>query len=596
MSSENGNGSTRYRGPASSEPPVNGAGSHAATGAESEEAFSAAETPASAAATAPRTGGRTSRSSHPLQVLIVGAGFSGLCLGYHLRRDGIEDFAILEKAEGLGGTWRDNSYPGACCDVTSLSYCFSFAQKTDWSRKWSPQPEILAYMQECAERFDLMRHIRFGSEVASAAFDEERGVWMVTTASGEQLEARYLVSGVGQLHRPFVPEIEGADSFGGIVFHSARWRHDVDLTGKRVAVIGNAASAIQFIPEVARSAGRVLVFQRTPNWMMRRRDRAYTEREKNLLARHPRLTKLLRGITWMAYEMQFPVFAGRRWASAWYRRMSMRYLEEAITDPQLRAQLTPDYEPGAKRILISDDYYETLAQDHVDLITERIERIDATGVVTADGLHHDADVIVYGTGFRTTEFLVPMQIQGREGRDLNEAWSDGAEAYLGISTSGFPNFFMMYGPNTNLGHNSIIFMIECQTEYIMDCIRKAAAAKLRWIDVRPEIQRFFNNTIQKTLQGRVWAKVGNSWYKNSAGRITNNWSGTTTEYWMRTRRADLSKYEFAVADVTAASAPADTCGEAAGEDATGGHGTGGDGTNHPGGGEPGRRQGERSAA
>jgi cation diffusion facilitator CzcD-associated flavoprotein CzcO len=482
------------------------------------------------------------------RVIVIGAGFSGLCLGYHLERSGIRDFTILEKADRVGGTWRENTYPGAACDVPSITYCFSFAQKTDWSRKWAPQAEILAYMEQCADDFGLRPHLRLGTEVASARFDEGRGVWTVRTTTGEELEAEVLVSGVGQLHRPYVPDIPGLADFEGAAFHSARWNHAVDLTGKRVAVIGNAASAIQLIPQVAKTAGRVHVFQRSANWMMRRNDRAYTEAEKERFARHPWLVRLLRGLTWAAFEAQFPVFAGRELLARRYRSVARQYLEETITDPALRAKLTPDYPIGAKRILISDDYYEALTRENVELVTDRIDRVTPGGIVTADGTERPVDVIVLATGFRTTEFLAPMEIVGRGGRRLTDAWRDGAEAYLGLAVAGFPNFFMTYGPNTNLGHNSIIFMIECQTAYIMDAIRQMRERGVRWIDLSPEVQRTYNEHVQRILAGRVWANVDHSWYKNAAGKITNNWSGTTIEYWWRTRHCDLSKYRLATGD------------------------------------------------
>ena len=483
-----------------------------------------------------------STSSNRLRVIIIGAGFSGLCLGYHLKKTGLADFTILEKADGIGGTWRENTYPGAACDVMSLSYCFSFAQKTDWSRKWAEQAEILEYMEACADEFGLREHLRCGCEVTGAEWDEQRSIWKVSTKDGELYEAEFLVSGVGQLHRPSVPDIPGLDAFEGIQFHSARWRHDVDLSGKTVAVIGNAASAIQFIPPVAEVAKKVVVFQRSANWMMRRRDRTYTDAEKERFAKHPAFTRLCRWLTWAGYESQFPVFAGNRLMSRMYQRMAERYLDETIADESLKRALTPDYPIGAKRILISDDYYDAIARDHVHVITDGVSRVTEHSVMTAGGKEYEADVLILATGFKTVEFLVPMEIKGSGGDELSERWRDGAEAYLGISVAGFPNFFMMYGPNTNLGHNSIIFMIECQTAYIVNCLKQALDGDFKAIDLLPDVQERYNDALQKKLGSRVWASVGKSWYKNAAGRITNNWSGTTTEYWWKTRKPDLSNY------------------------------------------------------
>ncbi len=498
------------------------------------------------------------------EVIIIGSGFSGLCLGHHLKRDGKSDFVILEKDARLGGTWRDNSYPGAACDVPSFAYCFSFAQKTDWSRKWSPQSEILAYTEEVADRFDLRRHVRFNQEVTRASWDERTAEWTVETRSGETWVARHLVSGVGQLNMPAWPDIPGRDTFKGTAFHSARWDHDANLAGKRVAVIGNAASAIQFIPEIAAEVGSLLIFQRSANWMMPRMDREYTEAEHRRFARWPWLAKLYRWSIWARFDLRFPVFAGNRWLGALVRKAAEKHLEEAVPDPVLRKALTPDYPVGAKRLLISDNYYRTLGRDNVRLLTERIERITETGVVTADGTEHQADVLIFATGFRSTEFLVPMEIRGRDGRLLSEEWKEGAEAYLGITVPSFPNFFMMYGPNTNLGHNSIIFMIECQAGYIMSCLGGLERAGATAFDLRPEVSRAFNDRLQERLRDTVWARVSASWYKNKAGRITNNWSGTTTAYWWATRRADLSDYRLSSSAADGnASEPAGTTGRTA---------------------------------
>ncbi len=495
------------------------------------------------------------------RAIIIGAGFSGLCLAYHLGKQGIP-YTVLEKGSDVGGTWRENTYPGAACDIASMSYCFSFAQKSDWTRKWSSQPEILEYIRGCVDDLGIREHIRFDCEVVSAEFDEGRGLWTVRTADGEELEAKVLASGVGQLHRPATPNIAGAADFEGPMFHSARWDHGVDLTGKTVAVIGNAASAIQFIPQIAKTAARLKVFQRSANWMLKRNDRAYTDVEKARFARYPLLAKLYRYRIWFENECKFPVFAGNKIGQDLFHRLAEKHLDEKISDPELRRLLTPDYPIGAKRILISDDYYDALNRDNVELIAAGIDRITPDALVTSSGEKHEVDVIVFATGFATTEFLVPMKITGRNGVRLEEKWKDGAEAYLGISVSGFPNFFMMYGPNTNLGHNSIIFMIECQVAYIMDCIRRLRAGGSSWLDLSEAAQREYNRELQETLAGRIWSRVGSSWYKNAAGKITNNWSGSTIEYWWRTRRADMKNYTLMRADFAVATDSADAANSA----------------------------------
>ena len=478
------------------------------------------------------------------RILIIGAGFSGLCLAIQLKKAGFPDFTILEKADRLGGTWRENTYPGAACDVPSFLYSFSFEPKTDWSRKWSPQPEILAYMEHCAEKYAVLPHVRFGTEVASARFDAEAGVWNVRTSAGESLQAEVLVSGVGQLHRPVLPDIPGLGDFEGVHFHSACWDHGVDLTGKRVAVVGSAASAIQFIPEIARTAGEVRVFQRTPNWMIPRGDRAYGEAEKQRFARLPWLARLYRWSLWLRAELLlYPMIRGRRWAQRMFEKVGRAYLRETIADPSLRKALTPDYPVGAKRVLISDDYYAALARDDVHLVTGSIERLTPTGIRTSDGALHEADVVIFATGFDTNAFLAPMKIEGLDGASLHGCWRDGAEAYLGLSVSGFPNFFMMYGPNTNLGHNSIIFMIECQTRYVIDCVKRIQRKELRYLDVRRDVVEAYNRQMQRELDETVWARIDSSWYKTSQGRITNNWSSSTFRYWWKTRQVDFGAYE-----------------------------------------------------
>ena len=479
------------------------------------------------------------------RVAIVGSGFSGLCLGIQLKRAGIQSFTIFEKEASLGGTWRDNTYPGACCDIPSIFYCFSFEQKVDWPQKWSPQASIREYMDHCGEKYQLLPHMRFGTAVEAAAFDNDAGIWRIRTSNGEEIEAEILVSGVGQLHQPLFPKIPGLDSFGGTQFHSSRWRHDVDLEGKRVAVIGSAASAIQFIPQIARQAANVLVFQRSPNWMIPRGNRDYSEREKRLFENFPLLTRLYRSYLWLRGEiLLYPMIRGNRLLTRMTRRAALENMHSHIQDEGLRRALTPDYPLLAKRVLISDDYYPTLARENVELITEGIQKVNAEGVVTSNGQFHGADVLVLATGFDTTHFLTPMKIEGMGGRSLEAEWKRGAEAYLGLAVPEFPNFFMMYGPNTNLGHNSIIFMIEAQARYIVQCIEKIRRNGLHSLNLRPDVMRAYNEKVQSDLADTAWAKVDRSWYKDDAGRITNNWPHSTFSYWWRTRRVDWSAYRL----------------------------------------------------
>jgi cation diffusion facilitator CzcD-associated flavoprotein CzcO len=477
------------------------------------------------------------------RIAIIGSGFSGICLAIQLDRAGFGDYTIFEKADRIGGTWRDNTYPGAACDSPSFAYCFSFEQKTDWSRKWAPQPEILAYLEHCARKYAVLPRVRFESEIASARFDPERGVWRLRTTAGEESEAEILISAVGQLNRPSLPEIPGLADFAGPAFHSARWDHGCELAGRDVAVIGNAASAIQFVPQIAPRVRRLRIFQRSANWMVPKFDRAYSDRERQRFARHPWLAKLYRWWIWLSFELRWPVFRGNAFLSRQTRRIASRFLRASVRDPALQKTLLPDYPVGGKRILISDDYFAALERANVEVVTEPIARVTRDGVVTRDGRAHPADALILATGFETTSFLAPMRIEGRRGESLHDVWKDGAEAYLGITVAGFPNLFLMYGPNTNLGHNSIIFMIECQTRYIVDCLRQMRERGLAQVEVREDAQRAFNAKLQRELAGTVWARTPRSWYKTASGRITNNWSGSTLRYWWTTRRADLAAYE-----------------------------------------------------
>ncbi|MGD8860036.1 MAG: NAD(P)/FAD-dependent oxidoreductase [Myxococcales bacterium] len=479
------------------------------------------------------------------RIIIIGAGFGGLCMGIGLRRAGIDSFILLEKAASLGGTWRDNTYPGAACDVPSFQYCFSFEQKTDWSRRWAPQAEILDYMEHCADKYGLRPHLRFGAEVQAARFDGEAELWEVTLAGGETLQCEILISAVGQLHRPFIPEILGQDNFTGEQFHSARWNHTCDLRDRDVAVIGNAASAVQLVPEVAKLARRLSVFQRSANWLLPRGERPYPPLARWAFAHVPLAARLHRLWIFLRYEMLWPVIRGKRPGIVRrVERMFRAYLKRQIRDPALREKLVPDYPLGGKRLLISDDYFAALDRDDVALVTDPIDRFTTDAIVTRDGSRHPADCVIYATGFRTTEFLQPMEVTGEDGQRLQDQWQHGARAYLGITVSGFPNFFMLYGPNTNLGHNSILFMLECQCRYVLRCIRELDRRGARTLDVKPAAMEDFDARVQRELSKTVWARTDGSWYRDASGRITNNWSGSTLRYWWMTRRPRFRDYRF----------------------------------------------------
>jgi len=481
--------------------------------------------------------------SSPWTVVIVGAGVSGICAAIKLRQAGITDFIILDKGNRVGGTWRDNTYPGAACDVRSHFYSFSFEPNPDWSRIYSPQPEILAYFEHCVEKYDVGPHLRFGQEVTEATFDEDRGVWSLDVVGGAPVEARTVILGCGQLNRPAFPELQGAGSFKGATFHSARWDHHVDLTGKRVASIGNGASAIQYVPEVAREAGHLTVFQRSANWIVAREDRAYTDKEKQRFRSVPLARLWARWKIYLVNEFDFLAFLKESWLRRRREKAIRAWLEEVIPDPGLRATQTPDYPLGCKRILVSSDYFPALNKSHVDVVTSPIAQIRPDGVETQDGRFFPLDVIIYGTGFETMSFVGPIAVTGRNGRKLDEAWARGAEAHRGITVAGFPNLFVCYGPNTNLGHHSIIFMIECQVRYIVACIREIVGRDLAVFDVREEAMARSNRQIQDAMKKTVWEGGCRSWYKTAEGKVTNNWSGPIIEYWWKTRRPDFTEYE-----------------------------------------------------
>ncbi|MFB4314512.1 flavin-containing monooxygenase [Actinomadura sp. 21ATH] len=473
----------------------------------------------------------------PHDVVIIGSGFGGIGMAIRLRQHGYRDVVVLEKAGGLGGTWRDNTYPGAACDVPSHLYSFSFDRKTDWSRRFPPQNEILDYLRDTAREHGVLPWIRFGTEVTEARFDEDAGYWRLSTTRGE-LAARVVVSACGQLNRPVPPPIPGRGSFRGTAFHSARWDHGTDLAGKRVAVIGTGASAIQIIPEIAREARRLTVFQRSAPYVIDKPDRAYRSWEKALLRSVPGTWELSRARIYSLYESRALGFVKYPRLMELLSRRFRQQLEEQVPDPEMRRKLTPDYPMGCKRILISSDYYPALAEPHVELVTDPIEEIVPAGVRTRDGREFQADVLVYATGFATSGFLAPMKVTGRGGRDLNEAWRGGAEAHLGITVSGFPNLFLLYGPYTNLGHNSIIYMLESQFRYVLGCLRAMLEAGLDWIDVRPDVQDAFGREMQERLRGTVWASGCDSWYMNADGKVVNNWPGFTFAYRRATRRPD----------------------------------------------------------
>jgi len=476
-------------------------------------------------------------------IVIVGSGFSGLCMAIKLKQAGHDDFVVLEKAHDLGGTWRENTYPGCACDVQSHLYSYSFEPNPRWSRMFSPQPEIREYLRHCATKYGITEHIRYGQEVTGAEYDDRARTWRVDLRDREPIVCRALVFGMGPLHIPHIPEIPGLETFAGPTFHSAEWDHSVDLRGKRVAVVGTGASAIQFVPAIAPEVGQLDLYQRTPPWIMPKPDREISARERDLFARFPASQRAWRHAIYWINESRIPGFNNPKLMKL-AQRVPIRHIHKQIKDPELRRKVTPDHTMGCKRTLLSDDYYPALTRDNVDVITDGIAEITEKSVITKDGVEHPADVIIFGTGFHVTDALDAMRLTGRGGVKLSEKWADGMNAYLGTAVSGFPNMFLLIGPNTGLGHSSMIFMIEAQVHYIIDCLRLLSRTKATALDVRPRTQDAFNADVQHRLDGTVWSSGCTSWYLDPNGKNTTVWPGFTWRFWLKTRQAKLSDWEL----------------------------------------------------
>jgi cation diffusion facilitator CzcD-associated flavoprotein CzcO len=470
------------------------------------------------------------------RILIIGTGFGGVAVAHALLAAGFTDLIMLEKAPRPGGVWRDNLYPGCACDIPAPLYSFSHAQNPAWSRRFPPQPEILAYLDACIERFGLADRIRCGTEVAAATWTGT--FWQVTTTTGETLEADVLIPAVGQLSRPIVPRLPG--TFDGPVMHTAGWDATVPIAGQRVAVIGTGASAIQLVPAIAGVAGHVTVFQRTAPWTLPKPDRRYGRTRKALYGSFPALMGPARAGTWLMTVVTGLAVTGNRAAAALLRAVSIAQRHWQVRDPELRRKITPVEPMGCKRVLFTNAWLPALARPDVDLVTDPISAVTPGGIRTADGTEHPADVIVYGTGFAATEILVPIRVTGRDGESLNEVWRDGAHAYLGMAVPGFPNMFLVYGPNTNTGNTSVVFFHEAQARWIVQAVRHLDHSQVP-LEVRPEVAARYDQELQSRLAGSVWASC-RSWYRTAAGRVVTNWPGMAAEY--RRRTACLRPADF----------------------------------------------------
>ncbi|MFF4368569.1 flavin-containing monooxygenase [Streptomyces sp. NPDC001594] len=529
------------------------------------------------------------RGREHVRVAVIGSGFGGLGAAVRLRREGITDFVVLERADSVGGTWRDNSYPGCACDVPSHLYSFSFAPNPDWPRTFSGQPAIRAYLEHVADTFGLRPHIRFGHEVLMMRWDTEELRWEIDTSAGS-FTADVVVSATGPLSDPKMPEIPGLDEFPGKVFHSARWDHDYDLTGKRVAVIGTGASAIQIVPAIAPKTARLTLFQRTPPWVMPRTDRAISSLERRLHRQLPFTQAARRGLLWGIRELQVSAFTKRPNQLGLIESLAKANMARSIKDPALRAKLTPSYRIGCKRILLSSEYYPALARPDVDLVASGLKEVRGSVLVAADGTETEVDAIIFGTGFHVTDMPIADRVVGADGQTLADAWKDGMQALRGATAAGFPNWMTIIGPNTGLGNSSMILMIESQLNYMADYLRQLSLlggggrGGRTALAVRPSAVNQWNRHVQTRMERTVWNTGGcTSWYLDAQGRNTTVWPGTTGEFRRATLTVDLAEYEVvrvrgregaaqrvpATATATAAAAPASA---AAAEPASAGEG------------------------
>ncbi len=486
------------------------------------------------------------RGSTDFPIAIIGAGFAGIGAAFRLKQEGIESFTMFERAGEIGGTWRDNTYPGCACDVQSHVYSLSFEQNPYWSRRFSEYWEIQDYLLGLVDKWELREHLQLNTEIVNAEFDEAAGAWTLTTDGGETFTARVVLAGVGGLVDPAYPTIDGMDDFSGEMFHTARWNHDVDLTSKNVAVVGTGASAVQVVPTIAPEVAKLTVFQRSAGWVVPKFDTEYSARAKRLAVRFPFLLRVSRFLKYWLSEILGPlVFLDSKILSAIGTWLSKWNLRRQVKDPELREKLTPDFQFGCKRVLISDDYWAAFERDNVELVTEPIDAIQREGLRTKDGVLHAVDVIVLATGYLLGLAAAPFRVVGLGGRSLAEAWEKGAVAYKGMTVSGFPNWFIMMGPNTGPGHTSVLVFTEAQIEHALQAIKKMMTEDIKYCDVRQDVQDRYNEGIQGRMKHMVWASGCTSWYLSNDGKNHSLFPGFAWEYVLRSRRLHLADYQVA---------------------------------------------------
>ncbi|MEZ4358942.1 MAG: NAD(P)/FAD-dependent oxidoreductase [Kofleriaceae bacterium] len=488
--------------------------------------------------TTPATG-----STITTTVAIIGAGFSGLSTAIRLRRAKIEDFVILERGAEIGGTWRDSTFPGAACDVSSLLYSLSTDPYPEWRRTFAEQEQILEYTRRCFDRHDLHPRVLLNANATSATFEEAEGRWRITTEDGREVCARALVLACGPLSTPAWPDLPDRERFRGALFHAARWRHDCALEGKRVGVIGTGATAVQFVPEIVDKVGALTVFQRTPPWIVPRPDRPVSAFARSIYRRWPLVQRFMRLLVYLSAELKGLPFTSAPRLAHLGEKITRRHMEQAIADPELRAKLTPSYTFGCKRVLLSNDYYPALTHERATLETASIERFTEDGVLTRDGRRHAFDVLVCATGYDLHTQPAPFSIFGRGGEPLAERWGAFPQAYKGTTISGFPNLFFLAGPNTRIGHTSQLFMIESQVRYAVSAVATLVKRGVRAYDVRREVQDAYNAKLQARLRGSVWESGCQSFYRTPEGKNTTIWPGFTFVFRARTGRFDVKAYE-----------------------------------------------------
>ncbi|WP_372860764.1 flavin-containing monooxygenase [Spongiibacter sp.] len=480
------------------------------------------------------------------KVIIVGSGFAGLGMAIQLKKAGWHDFIVLERGDDVGGAWRENHYPGCACDVESLLYSFSFEPKHDWSRKFAPSAEIHQYLRHCARKYDIYPHIHFSRSLVSAEFDEGNARWQLRDSDGRHYNSQFLVSALGPLSNPIIPDLDGLDNFDGPAFHSAQWDHSVDLKDKHVAIVGSGASTIQFLPKVAEQAKSVTLFQRTAPWVMPKLDRPFSRREQLMFKWLPGFQKLWRGMIYWRAELFLKAYLNTdSWLHRYGEKQIRRYIDAVISDPQLREKITPKFSLGCKRTLLSNDYYPALMRDNVSVVDAGVEQISSRGVIAANQQEYPADAILFGTGFRVDDPLSGVTVKGLDGRDLGKEWQGNAfSSYYGTTVSGYPNMLILAGPNTGIGHTSLVYMIEQQISYAIKYLKKVDSIDGAYLDVLPDAQQRFHDKLQQQFPGTVWAAGCESWYLTEGKKNFSIWPTFTYRYAKEVRQLRLSDYRL----------------------------------------------------